>query len=105
MFRQTNWSENVQCLTIISSTDMVLCINKYVYTYMCCCVRFFNRLYSEYQKLFEVKKLQLEADNPEYEEALLELVKFVFNQDNYFHGVMCTEYNLRCLFPSQYISM
>ena len=43
-----------------------------------CCFRFFNRLYSEYQKLFEVKKLQLEADNPEYEEILLELVKFDF---------------------------
>lgn len=45
-------------------------INVYI-----CCVRFFNRLYSEYQKLFEVKKLQLEADNPEYEDTLLEQVK------------------------------
>ena len=38
------------------------------------CVRFFNRLYSEYQQLLEVKRLQLEASNPEYDASLLEQV-------------------------------
>jgi len=45
---------------------------KYIHM---CCVRFFNRLYSEYQQLLEVKRLQLKANDPEYDEALLEQVK------------------------------
>ncbi|XP_065899133.1 carboxylic acid reductase-like [Dysidea avara] len=37
--------------------------------------RFFNRLYSEYQQLVEVKRLQLQAANPDYDDAMLQQIR------------------------------
>lgn len=36
--------------------------------------RFFNRLYAEYQQLVEVKRLKLQAANPDYDDAMLQQV-------------------------------
>ena len=38
------------------------------------CTRFFNRLYAEYQQLCHVKKLQIEASNSHFDDAMLKQV-------------------------------
>ena len=64
------------CITCISMCLYLHVVNMFIYTYVSMfCVRFFNRLYSEFQKLLEIKRLQLEANNPEYEDALLAQVR------------------------------